>query len=119
MLRMIGIRLPISAQVNPPTTMMAITMEISSGAFSSVTLLRSTKATSKPNNKKYTGSGMMPILISISRHQRCAQLPIEVSSGRLTIFEAAISSDSVTMVSSAAIRGSEIKEKDRQYDADG
>ncbi len=57
MLRMIGIRLPSSAQVKPPIESSTIAIRMSDG-----TLPVAAKAPITTNSSRKTGSGMMPIL---------------------------------------------------------
>src|SRR5215831_4647149 len=68
MLRRIGRRLPISAQVNPKNANTTIAIEIS-GPMAPVT----TRPTISTAMRTYTGSGMMPMRYSMSLHQPSGQ----------------------------------------------
>src|SRR5271165_7314670 len=70
MLRSTGIRLPISAQVNPNRASTAIITEISPGSLPETKNIDTT-----PTKSTYTGSGRIPIRNSMSFHQPCGQKP--------------------------------------------
>ena len=87
-LRMIGMRLPNSAQVKPPIDKRTIAIKISDG-----TVPVAAKPPITPMRMTKTGSGMMPILKSTIDHQpfgqkpsaplgsACATLPISCATG--------------------------------------
>ena len=70
MLRMIGMRLPSSAQVKPPIDSSTIAIRMSAG-----TVPVAAKPPITPNRMMNTGSGMMPILKSTIDHQPSGQKP--------------------------------------------
>ena len=70
MLRMIGMRLPSSAQVKPPIDSSTIAIRMSEG-----TVPDAAKPPITTNRIMNTGSGMMPILKSTIRHQPDGQKP--------------------------------------------
>src|SRR6266566_2278646 len=69
-----GVRLPISAQIEPPTTISAMTVLMSLG-----NLPASTKPAMSAIKMMKIGSGIIPMRNSISRHQACGHKRLVLS----------------------------------------